>query len=279
MKKLASLLILLGLALTLSAGLYHYASRPPAVIETAAAPASPGADAPSIRPPASSGVIDPGQPVATSMPVVSEESGQVTGTSRKPAASRRMARSAHRSAPAATASIPGLAQRQQTAAADQGIAPDSAPASFPAQRVNQVTLPKVVLPLAFQDIDLFVSTPQGLRHAPVNYNSANKQAGAAPSASGAPATPAAPVTPGAPGTLVVNEPTAAALEQLRQDFVDAVGGLNQNASDPVYARVWKQAQMTSDQRFIQQYGFEAFNNYQIAAAQKAAAERLAAAQP
>lgn len=131
----------------------------------------------------------------------------------------------------------------------------------------------VTVPLAFQNVDLFLNTAQGLIYAPVNYNS---KAGSAQSAGAS--SHSAPPVPGSPGTIVVNEATAASLEKMRYDFVDAVGGLEQDGNDPAYRRRWLSAQAESDDRFRATYGTQAFLSYQAAAAHKAEAERQAAAQ-
>lgn len=59
------------------------------------------------------------------------------------------------------------------------------------------------------------------------------------------------------------------LEGLAQDFVNAVGGLNQNASDPSYAQRWISAQNLSDQRYEAMFGIDAFNRQQILQSQEA----------
>ena len=128
------------------------------------------------------------------------------------------------------------------------------------------------MPLAFQSVDLFVNTAQGLQYAPVRFNSNT----GSDQVAGAPSSRETPV-PGSPGTMVVNEATAASLEKMRNDFVDAVGGLGQDGNDPAYRRRWLSAQAESDDRFRVTYGTQAFLSYQAAAAQKAEAERQAAA--
>ncbi len=152
--------------------------------------------------------------------------------------------------------------------------PDSAPIATagdtpravslsPAPSARHAAVPRVVLPLVFQDIDLFVSTPQGLRFMPANDRaptSSRAQSGA---------------TAGAPGTLVIDETALPVLDQLRRDFIEAVGGQNQDANDPAYPQRWRQAQTQSDRRFMQQYGAQAFQKYQLAAAQKAHADSQA----
>lgn len=163
--------------------------------------------------------------------------------------------------PAAAPDTPVSSSAPQISAAA-----DSAHSLVQTQGSTRIAAPAARVPLVFQGVDLFVQTSQGLRYVPLNDGS--HSAGASASAK-----------PGAPGTLVVDESTAAAIDQLRQDFVNAVGGLNQNADDPAYLQRWRSAQFLSDQHFRSQYGDAVFNRYQIAAAQKAEAERQAVTNP
>jgi hypothetical protein len=57
---------------------------------------------------------------------------------------------------------------------------------------------------------------------------------------------------------------AAALGRLRQDFVDNLGGQNQNPNTPAYAQSWQTAQVLSDSNYAQQFGWQAFVQAQLA---------------
>jgi hypothetical protein len=56
---------------------------------------------------------------------------------------------------------------------------------------------------------------------------------------------------------------AAALARLQNDFVSDLGRQDQNPADPAYARAWQDAQASSDARFEQQFGTEAFIQAQL----------------
>jgi len=57
---------------------------------------------------------------------------------------------------------------------------------------------------------------------------------------------------------------AAALGRLRQDFVNNLGGPNQNPDTPAYAQSWQTAQSLSDSNYAQQFGWQAFVHAQLA---------------
>jgi len=57
---------------------------------------------------------------------------------------------------------------------------------------------------------------------------------------------------------------AAALGRLRQDFVNNLGGPNQNPDTPAYAQNWQAAQALSDSNYAQQFGLQAFVQAQLA---------------
>ena len=63
-------------------------------------------------------------------------------------------------------------------------------------------------------------------------------------------------------SLNLNETQLAKLDALRQNFVDAIGGPNQNPSDPAYLQRWQTAQQMSDQQFILDFGTQAFMSQQ-----------------
>lgn len=60
-----------------------------------------------------------------------------------------------------------------------------------------------------------------------------------------------------------------AVQELQQQFIQAIGGLNQNPSDPVYLRRWQQAQPQSDFQLKAMLGITAWENYQLLAADSA----------
>jgi hypothetical protein len=55
----------------------------------------------------------------------------------------------------------------------------------------------------------------------------------------------------------------AAVRRLQQQFVDAIGGPNQNASDPAYSARWQTAQQESDDVLRAQLGDQAYLSYQM----------------
>jgi hypothetical protein len=57
---------------------------------------------------------------------------------------------------------------------------------------------------------------------------------------------------------------AAALDHLRQDFVNTVAGNGQPFDSQAYVRTWQNAQQSSDSNFAQQFGTEAFIEAQLA---------------
>ena len=68
------------------------------------------------------------------------------------------------------------------------------------------------------------------------------------------------------------------LDKINNDFVNAVGGPNQDPSDPAYQERWQAAQEMSDAQFKKFFGGRAYVQAQIKAARIAAAEQRAAAQ-
>jgi hypothetical protein len=57
---------------------------------------------------------------------------------------------------------------------------------------------------------------------------------------------------------------ASTLRQLQTDFVNDLGGANQNPNDPAYAQNWQSALLQSDARFRQQFGWQAFVQAEVA---------------
>lgn len=58
----------------------------------------------------------------------------------------------------------------------------------------------------------------------------------------------------------------ATVQQLRQQFIQAVGGAGQNPNDPSYLKRWRQAQPQSDLLFKAMLGITAWQNFQLMAA-------------
>jgi hypothetical protein len=61
------------------------------------------------------------------------------------------------------------------------------------------------------------------------------------------------------GVLPETEETAAAVQKLRQDFIDSTGAASADAADPNYAARWDQFQPIVDQQFSTMFGTEAYN--------------------
>jgi len=56
---------------------------------------------------------------------------------------------------------------------------------------------------------------------------------------------------------------AATLDRLQHEFVNNVGGPNQNPNDPAYAEAWQATQALSDSNYEQQFGVQAFLEKQL----------------
>lgn len=70
------------------------------------------------------------------------------------------------------------------------------------------------------------------------------------------------------GVLPDTPEVAAAVQKLRQDFVDATGAATANPADPNYAALWNQFQPTADEIFCAIFGTEACNSLSIAEARQ-----------
>jgi len=66
--------------------------------------------------------------------------------------------------------------------------------------------------------------------------------------------------------LNLNPDQLEAIEDLRQRFLDEIGGLHQDPKDPRYRERWNQSQPQIDDDLRGMIGFAAFQNYQIEAA-------------
>ena len=56
-----------------------------------------------------------------------------------------------------------------------------------------------------------------------------------------------------------------AIGELRQDFIDAIGGPKQDPNDPAYRELWQKAQPEIDERLKAMIGTQAFQDYQVQA--------------
>lgn len=65
--------------------------------------------------------------------------------------------------------------------------------------------------------------------------------------------------------LNLNPDQLQALEDLRQRFLDEIGGLHQDPKDPAYCERWTKSQPVIDNDLRGTIGFAAFQNYQIEA--------------
>ncbi len=74
---------------------------------------------------------------------------------------------------------------------------------------------------------------------------------------------------GGAGSAPPPENVTAAFNQIRNDFVNKIGGANQNPSDPTYYQKWTEAQMDADNLMLSLLGAEYYNHYTIEVAQKA----------
>ena len=63
------------------------------------------------------------------------------------------------------------------------------------------------------------------------------------------------------------------LDRLQQDFLDQIGGANQDPNDPQYLARWKEAEPLIEEQLKAQLGQDFFLNYQIAAGQQAAKQK------
>jgi hypothetical protein len=66
--------------------------------------------------------------------------------------------------------------------------------------------------------------------------------------------------------LSLNPEQLQAVDDLRQRFVEEIGGLQQDLSDPTYAERWQRSQPELDNDLRGIIGIAAFENYQVAAA-------------
>jgi hypothetical protein len=72
-----------------------------------------------------------------------------------------------------------------------------------------------------------------------------------------------------PSVLSLNAQQAQVVDDLRQKFIEAVGGPNQDPSDPAYSQRWQASQPQADLDLRGMIGISAWEGYQIAAWAKA----------
>lgn len=76
---------------------------------------------------------------------------------------------------------------------------------------------------------------------------------------------------GASRAPVVDATQAPTLSELQQQFLNEIGGLDQDPSDPAYRERWLEAQKAADRQFRTFYGGQAYLQADVARAQQAAA--------
>jgi hypothetical protein len=67
-----------------------------------------------------------------------------------------------------------------------------------------------------------------------------------------------------PSTLNLNNQQIQTVNELRQSFVDEIGGLNQDPSDSAYLDRWQKAQPQIDGMLLSMLGITVWENYQVA---------------
>jgi hypothetical protein len=81
-----------------------------------------------------------------------------------------------------------------------------------------------------------------------------------------------------PAAAPVSAAEQMALEKIQNDFVQAVGGADQDPTDPAYLEKWKAAQQMSDDQYKKFFGGRAYVRRQMEDVRRAALERAAAGQ-
>ena len=66
-----------------------------------------------------------------------------------------------------------------------------------------------------------------------------------------------------PAQLPLNDGQMQAIGALREDFLDQIGGPNQDASDPGYRRRWQKAQPSADDELRGLLGISAWEGLQL----------------
>jgi hypothetical protein len=68
-----------------------------------------------------------------------------------------------------------------------------------------------------------------------------------------------------PSALKLDRQQVQAINELRQNFVDAIGGPNQDPQDPAYSARWQGAQPENDNLMLGSLGIMAWETYQVEA--------------
>ncbi len=68
-----------------------------------------------------------------------------------------------------------------------------------------------------------------------------------------------------PAALNLSSDQIQVINELRQSFLNEIGGLNQDSSDPAYLERWQKAQPEADEMLRGMLGTTVFQNYQLAA--------------
>lgn len=76
----------------------------------------------------------------------------------------------------------------------------------------------------------------------------------------------------------LNDSQKAAIQQLQQQFVNDIGGLNQDPNDPAYLAKWQQAQFQSDGMLEYQIGYNPYVQYWLAQYQQSLSSQGASPQ-
>ena len=75
-----------------------------------------------------------------------------------------------------------------------------------------------------------------------------------------------------PSVLKINPQQAQVVDDLRQKFIEEVGGPNQDPNDPAYGQRWQASQPQADLDLRGMIGIRAWEGYQMAAWAKANAQ-------
>ena len=73
-----------------------------------------------------------------------------------------------------------------------------------------------------------------------------------------------------PQAFKISPEQQAILDRLQQNFLDQIGGANQDPNDPQYLARWKEAQPLINEQLKAQLGQDFFLKYETAAGQRAA---------
>jgi hypothetical protein len=80
-----------------------------------------------------------------------------------------------------------------------------------------------------------------------------------------------------PGVVEIPQNQLESIREIQENFIQEIGGPNQDVEDPQYEKVWKTAQRKADQVLQARHGWSAYGDLQRAAAQKAYEQQQKAA--